>query len=161
MLARKWPGRSPAALIAIGAALTAALLGGCGGGSYTKRDYVARANAICASALRKARSIPPPATGEEFSPYLKQVLPAVRSEVSQLRALRVPHTGADDRRLLSAYLGALAQTAREYDALAAAAERGDSAAIASSEAALRANRASVLGARYGLSSCGAHGSTTA
>jgi hypothetical protein len=143
----------------------AALLAGCGS-SYTKRDFVARADAICASAVRQTRSIAPPSFTRDaahqlraLSDYFAQVLTVVRSEASQLRALRRPSEDAPARATLSRYLAALAQAANDYQQLAAAARRGDAQGVASAEAALRASPVPSLAARNGLPSCGIPGAT--
>jgi hypothetical protein len=99
----------------------AAVLAGCGGG-YTKSDFVARADAICASALRQTRSIPP---GADLGGYLAAVLAVVQSEATQLRALRRPPDTAGDRATLEQYFAALGQTVSDYRQLAAAAQNGD------------------------------------
>jgi hypothetical protein len=142
-----------------------ALLAGCGS-SYTNGDFVARANAICASAVRQTRSIAAPsaarAVGHQMSAladYLAQVVPVLQSEASQLRALRRPTEDASARATLARYLEALAQAAGDYRALAAAAKRGDAQGVASAEAALRASPVASLAASYGLHSCGIPGAT--
>ena len=55
----------------------------CGGHTVTKKDVIARANAICINALRAVRSLPPPA-GATGSPaalaaYLEKVAPIVEN----------------------------------------------------------------------------------
>jgi hypothetical protein len=58
------------------ACLAAAVLAGCGG-TYTKRDFIARADAICAGAVRETRAIAPPAfsgTGAQRISALAQYL---------------------------------------------------------------------------------------
>jgi len=144
-----------------------ALLAGCAS-SYTKRDFVARADAICASAVRETRSIAPPsfthAAAQQLSAladYLAQVVPIVQSETTQLRALRRPTEDAPARATLARYLGALGQAAGEYGELAEAAKRGDAQGVASAEAALRASPAAALATSAGLHSCGIPGATLA
>jgi hypothetical protein len=134
----------------------ATLLAGCGGGGYTKRDFVTRANAICAGALRQARSITP---GTSLPTYLTNFLPVLESEASQLEALRRPPGTAGDRATLERYFAALRQTVAEYRQLAAAARTGDQEAVANAEAALGASPVDSLASGYGLSSCGTPGST--
>jgi hypothetical protein len=142
----------------------AALLGGCG--SYTRADFIARADAICASAVRRARTIAPPSFSDSASQklsalagYLAQVLPIARSESSSLRALRRPVEKAGERAALARYLRALARAAGEYGDLAAAAKRGDAAGVASAEAALRVSPVGADAASYGLRSCAAPAAT--
>ena len=139
------------ALVALGTVLAA-----CGGNAYTKRDFVARADAICASALRQARSIPP---GTNLPAYLAAVVPVVQSEANQLRALRRPPDTAHDRTTLDAYFTALGQTVDDYRRLAAAATSGDQQTIADAEASLAANPLDSLAASYGLRACGTPSAT--
>ena len=132
------------------------LVAGCGGSSYTKQDFVTRANAICAGALRQARSIAP---GTALPTYLDHFVPILESEASQLQALRKPPGSASDRAALDRYLAALQQTVTEYRQLAAAASSGDQDAVSNAEAALGASQVYSLATSYGLSSCGTPGST--
>ena len=143
-----------------------ALPAGCG--SYTKGDFVASANAICASTVRQTRSIAPPSftssKAQQLSAlagYLADVLPIVQSEAGQIRALQTPVGSARERALLGRYRGALEQTATDYAKLAAAAKRGDAQGVTSAEAALRASQVTSLADAYGLRSCGTPGATVA
>ena len=143
-----------------------ALLAGCGSASYTKRDFVARANAICASTLQDTRAIAPPSFSHSprqqlsaLAGYLANVLPHVQSEADQLRALRRPPQDAHDRAALARYLAALAGAVVDFRELAAAAKRGDEQGVASAETALRSSPVASLAASYGLASCAAPGPT--
>ncbi|MBV8999093.1 MAG: hypothetical protein JO304_08545 [Solirubrobacterales bacterium] len=151
---------------ACGALLIALLAAGCGGSGYTKSDFVARANAICASAVRQTRSIPPPSAAQAGSgqdaalaAYLSSVVPVLESEASQLRALRRPPGNARDQATLKRYLTALTETVTNYRQLAAAAKRGDDQTVANAEAALGASQVYSLAAGYGLRACGSPGTT--
>jgi hypothetical protein len=149
------PGRGLAAIAAV--LVAAAAIAGCGS-SYTKSDFIARADAICASALRQTRSIAPTsALGE----YVAAVLPVVESEATQLRALKSPPQDAGDKAALAKYLGALAQEVANYRRLGAAAKRGDGQGVTNAEAALRASPAASLATSYGLRACGTPGATSA
>lgn len=150
--------RGPRPGRAVGATLVAAaLMAGCGS-TYTKQDFIARADAICASALRQTRSIAP---GSPLAGYLAAVLPIVQSEASQLRALKRPRQDARDRAALEQYFEALAQVVQNYGKLAAAAKQGDGQGVSSAEAALRASPVAALATAYGLRSCGTPGATSA
>jgi hypothetical protein len=138
-----------------------ALVAACGG-SYTKQDFVARANAICADALRQTRAIPPPTGAQNnrsLAAYLAQVLPIAQSEASQLRALRSPPGTAREKALLARYFSASTQQVAAIRQLKAAAARGDAQGVAEAEALLRASPVTALATRYGLRSCGTPGST--
>jgi hypothetical protein len=134
----------------------AAVVAACGGSGYTKSDFVARANAICASSLRHTRAIAP---GSPLPTYLAALVPIVQSEANQLRALRRPPGNARDQASLSSYLASVGQVAQDYRQLQAAAQRGDTQAITNLEAGLRASPVAALAASYGLRSCGTPGST--
>jgi hypothetical protein len=140
------------------------LVAGCGGSSYTKSDFVARANAICTSTLRQTRALTPSAStsqpGGTLAAYLGQLVPLVQSEADQLRSLKRPPDSAHDSATLTAYLGALAQIVANYRQLEAAAKRGDTQTVTDVEATLRASPAAGLAASYGLQSCGTPGSTS-
>jgi hypothetical protein len=148
-------------LLALGAA--AALLAGCG--SYTKADFAASANALCANAVRESRALPPPsfaagAAGlSALASYLHRLLPIVGRETRQMLALRRPTGKASSRRALSRYLAAVSQAFSDYSALAAAARRGDTEGVTEAEARLRASPVASLAARYGLRSCANPGAT--
>jgi len=141
------------------------VLAGCGGSSYTKSDFVARANAICTSTLRQTRALAPPAStsqpGGALAAYLGQLVPLVQAESDQLRALKRPHDDARDSATLSSYYAALGQIVANYRQLEAAARRGDTQSVTDVEATLRASPITALAASYGLQSCGTPGSTTA
>jgi hypothetical protein len=147
--------------------IVGALLAGCGS-SYTKHDFIASADAICASTVRQTRAIAPPSfTGsksQQLKPvaaYLAAVLPLVQAEASRLRALRRPTGNARDRADLERYLRALAQAVGDYRDLAAAARRSDPQGVARAEADLRRIPVAALAATYGLRSCGTPGATVA
>jgi hypothetical protein len=153
------------AVKALALLVLAALVAGCGSASYTRHDFVAQANAICAGALRKTRSIVPTQSGggqlAVLSGYLKHAVPIVRSEANQLHALKRPPGSDGERALLASYFQELDKTVASYTSLAAAAKRRDAQAAANAEAALRASRATSLATRYGLRSCGTPTATTA
>jgi hypothetical protein len=132
----------------------------CGGHAVTKKDVIARANAICIDALRAVRSVPPPA-GATGSPvvlaaYLQRVAPIIKKEASATKALPRP---AQDRAILDRYVAAVADGATQYRALAAAAKNRDSAGVSHALAVLRESPAPALAARYGLNRCNASAGT--
>jgi hypothetical protein len=141
------------------------VLGGCG--SYTKQDFIARADAICTSTVRGTRLIPPPsftkAGGEQLralAGYTARVLPLVQAEATELRGLPRPAGGAAaDRTTLTGFLGAFTALVGAYRDLELAASRADPPGVARAEAALALNPVAALAARYGLRSCGTAGAT--
>ncbi len=150
------------------ALVIASLVGGCGGSTYTKGDFVARADAICAGAVRHIRSIPPPGTAQAgtgqdggLTAYLRSVVPVLETEASQLRALQRPPGTKGEQATLARWYAALDQSVTSYKALAAAAARGDDQGVADAEAALGSSPVYSLAVSYGLRSCGTPGATTA
>jgi hypothetical protein len=146
------------------AILLTALLTGCGGGGFSKSDFIAQANAICANTLRQTRAIAPPAAASETgatAAYLGRLVPLVQSEADQLRRLKRHPGNARDRLMLSQYFAALGQVVTAYHRLEAAARSGDSDTIASVEATLRASPVAALATAYGIRSCGTPGATVA
>ena len=129
-------------------------LASCSSRAETKQDYVARANAICASATRAIRNVAPAGAGavslSALGHYLSMVTPIVDTEVKQLRALPLP---ALDRRQLEQYLTAVAAEATDYRGLETAARSGNRAWVSAATAALQASPATTLAGRYGLTSC--------
>ena len=142
----------------------AALVAGCGGGGYTKSDFIARADAICTSTLRQTRGLAPAASpsqpGGALAAYLGQLVPLIESEADQLRALKRPPEDARDSATLTSYYNALGQIVANYRQLEAAAKRGDTSTVTDVEATLRDSPIASLAASYGLRSCGTPGATT-
>ena len=140
----------------------AALIGACGS-TYTKQDFIAQADAICAESLRQTRVVPPPsfagsarAQRESLATYLGKVVPIAESEARRLHALKRP---PGDQAALDAYLGALDTSLGAYRNLLTAARGGDAQGVTDAENALRASRAAPLAKRVGLRTCGAAGAT--
>lgn len=151
----QWSSR---AVIAVAAVL---LLAGCG--SYTKRSFIASANAICAATVRDTRDLTPPVSSSmsDLAAYLAKLTPILHSEERQIAALQRPTESPADRAKLMTYLAALRQSAGDFDALEAAARAGDRQALTSAEASLRVDPVTSAAAAYGLRSCAAAGSTVA
>jgi hypothetical protein len=143
-----------------------AVVAGCG--AYTKADFTASADAICASAIHQTRSIAPPTFSSSrqaqlraLSRYLTKALPVVQSEAAHIRALQRPSEDARYRAVLKRYLTALAQSVSDYRELSVGASRGDAAGVAEAEAALRVSPVTSLATSYGLRSCETPGATVA
>jgi hypothetical protein len=139
---------------ALAAGVISVGLAACGSSAPTKKDVIARANAICAGAQRDLLATPPPAGGETSLPglaaYLHTVMPILQHEVSNVEALPRPAT---DRALLDQYVSAMTQSGATYRALSEAAQRGDQTGVNQALAQLQANPSSSLAARYGISQC--------
>jgi hypothetical protein len=140
------------------AAFALLMLGGCG--SYTKRDFAARANAICVAAVRQERSLAPPSfTGSashrsaSLAAYLRRLLPIVDAESKQLRRLPRPSQTAHNRAALAAYLRAVTTTTAGFHALQAAAASGSPQRVTAAARALSSSDLPALAAAYGLRAC--------
>lgn len=158
--------KPPARVVAVVLAAVTMALAMAGCGSYTKADFTARADAICASSLRALRSLAPPsftaagvAQARSLATYLDHALPIVQSEAKQLRALRRPAGDARQRALLGRYLNALSADVSAYERLARAAASGEPRSIAHVEGTLASSNAAALATAYGILSCGAPGAT--
>jgi hypothetical protein len=141
----------------LAAAAVIASLGGCGSSTVTKRDFVARANAICNNTLRQIRSIGPAAPGtskhQALAAYLARLLPIVESEAKQLHALKQPSQTDRQKAQLNGYFAALDGVVRGFRQLQSAAAQGDAQAIANAQAALRASPVARRASSYGLHAC--------
>jgi hypothetical protein len=153
---------------ALGAAALSLALVVAACGSYTKKNFIARADAICAHTLQQLRALPPPVLsgGERgrltaLARYLDRGVPLIRSEANQLLKLQRPSGSRAQRVLLERFLLAERQVAADYAALAQAAATGSPAAVSSAGAALRDNQVTMLSAQYGLLDCGSAGATVA
>jgi hypothetical protein len=140
---------------ALALAVTTVVLSACGSSGESKKDFIARANAICNNTTRDVATVPAPSTSgtvtlPALARYLGAVAPIVASEAKQLNALPRP---ASDQSALRRYLAAVAATAGHYKALENAARSGDRQAISAATGALRASPASRLAAAYGLKEC--------
>ena len=134
------------------------------GTSYTRQDFVDRANGICTNALSQTRAIAPagaPQSNRALATYLRRVLPIAQREASQLRALRRPPGSDADKAALARYLSALDDEVAVTKRLRDAAARGDGDGVSAAETDLQSNQAEALAAKYGLKSCAAPGSTAA
>ena len=109
--------------------LATLLLSGCGAGSasddqrVTKQAYIARADAICASADRADKDIP---TDTPLAEALRETTDAFGSAVSDLKALDRP---AGHGRELDAWFHALDQELAALPRMQRAAESGDRARL--------------------------------
>jgi hypothetical protein len=141
--------------------LAAVGLAACGS-SYTRQDFVNRANGICTDALQQTRAIAPagaPQSNRALAAYLRQVLPIVQHEANQLRALRRPPGSGAEKTALDRYLSALDGEVAATRRLRDAAARGDGDGVSAAENDLQSSQAASLAAKYGLKSCATPGST--
>jgi hypothetical protein len=142
--------RSTSSVLA--AAAVALLFAACGGDAATRKDVIARGNAICSQSLASIRSVPPPAgaSAPELAAYLKKVRPIIDHEASQLAALPRP---SQSKATLDSFVAAFGATDRAYREAAAAAGRGDAAEAARALSTLRSSKVASLAGAYGLTDC--------
>jgi RNA polymerase sigma factor (sigma-70 family) len=122
----------------------------------SRADFIERADAICAAANRRTRTVPQPTDLSGLGEYVDAVLPVAKEELASLRELRPPEElEATVRRMLKA----LEQTVRAVQKVGVAARRGDQAAVQS--AIQQGNRstqtARQLAQKLGLKACGRSG----
>jgi hypothetical protein len=143
------------------AGATALLVAGCGGG-IDHRQYVQRADAICAFTLRSVRSLTPPqlsgatsAHDASLAVYLGQLVPLLRRELRQLRALPRPSERAAQTRALDGYLASLNRSVSRFASVEQAARSGDGDGdvVNLLESELAADPAPRLAFAYGLTGC--------
>lgn len=145
----------------LAAYLVALVATACGSSSPTKKDVIARGNAICSSAVSSVRAVVPPAkgasSGTALAGYFKLLEPIVAKEVSQLRKLPRPST---DKAVLNRYIDSVSKAGDIYKQLVSAAQRNDIPGVAKYLGALRASPAQSLAQRYGMTQCAAAAGTS-
>jgi hypothetical protein len=141
--------------------LVAVIATACGSSSATKKDVIARGNAICSSAVSSVRAVVPPAkgagSGTALAGYFKQLEPIVAREVSQLRKLPRPGT---EKAVLNRYIDSVTKAGNVYKQLVSAAQRNDIPGVAKYLGDLRASPAQSLAQRYGMRQCAAAAGTS-
>ncbi len=138
------------ALLAIVA--TAVTIAGCGGHSATRKDVIARANAICFTAQQAARSVTSPGAGDTkaLAAYFAKVVPIVAKEARQLAALPRPEPR---RATLNHYVAAVGASVADYRAAAKAATAGNASEVTQALARLQSTDATRYAQAYGLNQC--------
>ena len=138
---------------------TAATIAGCGGHSATRKDIVARANAICFTAQQAARSVPSPGAGDTkaLAAYFDHVVPIVAKEARQLAALPRPQ---QRQATLNHYVEAVSASVADYRSAARAATAGDAGEVTQALARLQSTDATRYAQAYGLNQCTGSASAT-
>lgn len=146
-------------------AVLAVALAGCGS-SYTRRDFVQRADGICLATTRAVRSLPSPAftgTAEQqrrsLGRYLARVAPLVQKQARRLSALPRPPGGSHEQKSIGRWLTAAHESADLLAHLAYVARTGDASAVADADAQLAAVPVVHLAANVGARSCAGPGAT--
>ena len=130
----------------------AATITGCGGHSATRKDVIARANAICFTAQQAARSVASRArqTPKALAAYFDKVVPIVAKEARQLAALPRPQ---QRQATLNHYVDAVGASVADYRAAARAAAAGDAGGVTQALARLQSTEATRYAQAYGLNQC--------
>jgi hypothetical protein len=134
----------------------ALVLAGCG--SASKKDVIARADAICAGTQRDLRALTPP-TGSSLSAlasYFGQVVLITDNEATQVHKLPRPK---QDLAALDRWIQSVQLAAGDFRALASAAKLADRQAFDTALAALRTSDETGLAERYGARVCAASSGT--
>jgi hypothetical protein len=140
------------ALLLLAAVATAATIAACGGHSDSRKDVIARANAICFSAQQAARSVASPGAGDTkaLATYFNKLAPIVAKEARQLAALPRP---TPRQATLGHYVDAVNASVADYRAAARAAAAGDEGGVTQALAKLQATGATGYARAYGLTQC--------
>jgi hypothetical protein len=157
MLSR--PRATTHALLLLAAVATAATIAACGGHSDTRKDVIARANAICFSAQQAARSVTSPNAGDTkaLATYFKKVVPIVVKEARQLAGLPRP---TPRQATLNHYVDAVNASVADYRAAARAAAAGDGGGVTQALAKLQSGGATGYARAYGLTQCSGSANAT-
>jgi hypothetical protein len=146
-------------------ALAAMLIAGCGS-SYSRADFVTRAEAICTSTLDAVRELTPPdqagsraARDASLAAYLEELVPLMRRQLRRLRALPPPPQTGAQARAVHAYTTALGGSIAQFTVLAGAARSGKGVLVTATEAALASGQLPRLAAASGLRTCSSSGAT--
>jgi hypothetical protein len=139
---------------ALAVLIGAALISGCGGHTATRKDVIARANAICFGAQQAVRSIASPGSSatdtKALAAYFNKVTPIVAKEARQLAALPRPK---QRQVTLNHYVDAVSSSVTEYRAAARAAASGDDGGVTHALAKLQSGGATRYARAYGLTQC--------
>jgi hypothetical protein len=156
--------RSPICVLFV-TALVGMLVAACGS-TYTRADFIRRADGICLSTTRALRSLTPPQfTGSavqqqlSLSRYLARVSPLVSAESRRLAGLPKPPGRPADAALLQRWLRAVHDSASDIHVLGDSERAGDPAFIAAARTALGALPVVKLASRYGMKACAGPGAS--
>lgn len=140
-------------------------LSGCGS-SYSKHDFIQRAEGICLSTTRAVRSLAPPeftGTAEQqrqsLGAYLARVSPLEQRQARRLSALPKPPGGRREQQLIERWLTAVHESADELSHLAGVARNGDASGVADARDQLAAVPVAHLATEVGAHACAGPGAT--
>jgi hypothetical protein len=146
-------------------AIVSVIAAGCGS-SYTKADFVQRADGICTATTRVIRSLKPPEFAASSAlqrrssvAYFVHAASIVDKEARQLSSLAVPPETAAQRRVRRRWLASVQASAAQLKALAKATGTGDTSGVTAANQKLAANPVVELAAQYGAHACAGPGAT--
>jgi hypothetical protein len=139
-----------ASVVALVLASTLSACGSSRPSTTARAAFVARADAVCASGIRKAQRLTPPKSPSELLPFIEQAETIVHRILTELQTVTPP---AGSR---AAYIKFLATAEQETKTLrvAVTALRGHNFSLAKSAlASLNSNTSNAEAAALGLSQC--------
>lgn len=142
-------------LIAVAALSITVLSASCGesSGRLSKAEFIAKADAICATGRSEIKALPNPRTYAELPAYIRKALPIQRRDIAEIRKLKPPKR---DQREVELMLERVDRTNEAFESLRAGVESGDAAEAnrAYAEVMRTNDDATRRAERYGLRVCG-------
>lgn len=141
----------PACLATIVAVALVSACGSSGGATTAHRaDFVARANAICASGLRKAEGLSTPKSAREVLPFAEHASAIVSGLLAQLNGVTAP---ASSRAAYAKFLTTVGAEASAIEQLVAALRARDTAVAKTALSHLSSNTSNAEARALGLAEC--------
>jgi hypothetical protein len=137
----------------LAAILSAGILSACGGSGASptaRAEFLARANAICASGLRKARQLQQPKSAAGLLPFTERARPIVAKIVAELAAVTPP---ASSRAAYGKYLAKVTEEVKAIGQLVVALRGHDIRLGQSALGELNSNVSNAEASALGLSQC--------
>jgi hypothetical protein len=134
------------------------VLSACGSSAPSKKDFISRADAICARGDSQSKAVPVPQTTgltraqvyAKLGSYIDEVVPVAEKVVGQIKALEQP---SDNQALLHRYYASLDDGIAKLHALSAAAKQANTPALQSVVTALKTSESAQLARQYGFKTC--------
>jgi len=138
-------------------ALAALAVSGCGGGGgktqrLSRDEYVAKADAICAQAVKQQKALPTPSSIDEIPAYVDKALPVIDDAIAKIRKLKPPVTMEQG---VKAWLDQTEATRSELTKLRSAAKSGDPTKVrkVAAKGTQMDSERSALARSIGLTTC--------
>jgi hypothetical protein len=141
-----------------------AVLSACGSSGPSKKDFISRADAICARGDSQIKSVPLPQTTGLSAPqiyanlgsYVDRLLPVAQKVIVQIKALKQP---SDNQALLHRYYASLDSGIVKLQALSTAAKQANKQGLQTAITGLRDTQPAQLARQYGFRTCGSTAAT--